>query len=184
MLKIILGLLEPTEGEVLLDGIDVRARGRSTMQNSVVAVMQDDSPMSGTVSENISFFGEVLDEDRVQRAAEAAGLHETIMRMPMQYQTLVGDLGASLSGGQRQRLLLARAIYRDPQIIVLDEATSHLDLLAEKLVNESIRQLKITRILVAHRPETILSADRFVALNHRSLVELDRGTVEKRIKAR
>lgn len=181
VLKLILGLLEPSEGEILVDGKST-AQGIATLREQMAAVMQDDAPISGTIGENISFFEAIHDEARIREAAIAANLHETIIKMPMQYQTTIGDQGTSLSGGQRQRLLLARALYRKPKIILLDEATSHLDLIAEKRVNAAIKEMKITRIFVAHRPETILTADRFIALKFGAFVELDRETVVQRIR--
>ena len=93
-----------------------------------------------------------------------AAIHDEIMAMPMTYNTLIGDMGTALSGGQKQRILLARALYKRPSILFLDEATSHLDIAREAMVNTAIRSLKVTRVIVAHRKETIASADRVVEL--------------------
>lgn len=177
LLKVLLGLIEPTEGTILIDERDIWAQGNSTLRESVAAVMQDELPLSGTIADNIAFFDEVIDLDRVYAVAMAAGLHADVMRMPMQYQTLIGDMGSSLSGGQRQRLLIARALYRQPKIIVMDEATSNLDVMTERLVSASIKALDITRILVAHRPETIRSADRIVVIEGGQLQEVPREMV-------
>jgi len=97
--------------------------------------------------------------------ARKASIHTDILAMPMGYNTLVGDMGTVLSSGQKQRVLLARALYRKPDILILDEATSHLDVTCEQLVNQAVRALEITRIIVAHRAETIASADRVVMLD-------------------
>jgi ATP-binding cassette subfamily B protein RaxB len=114
------------------------------------------------LADNISCFDPIVDEARIAQSAAMANIHDDIMAMPMNYNTLVGDMGASLSGGQKQRVLLARALYRKPDVLFLDEATSHLDIAGESIVNEHIKQLKITRIMVAHRPETIATADRVI----------------------
>ena len=92
--------------------------------------------------------------------------------MPMGYNTLIGDMGSALSGGQKQRLLIARALYHRPRLLLLDEATSHLDLMLEARVNQAIRQLKITRLIVAHRPDTILTADRILLLQQGQLTDI------------
>lgn len=117
---------------------------------------------AGSISDNICFFDSSKDMDRIIECAKVSHIHSEIKSMPMGYDTLIGDMGAALSGGQKQRLLLARALYKQPKLLILDEATSHLDVDLEKRVNSSIRELSITRIIVAHRPETILSADRIV----------------------
>jgi ATP-binding cassette subfamily B protein RaxB len=93
-----------------------------------------------------------------------AAIHDEIAAMPMGYHSLIGDMGTTLSGGQKQRVILARALYRQPEILFLDEATSHLDVSRERLVNEAVRKLKLTKVIIAHRPETIASADRVLVL--------------------
>ena len=125
-------------------------------------VMQDDQLFAGTIAENISFFDEHPDHSFVRECAERAALLQEIEAMPMGFNTLVGDMGGALSGGQKQRVLLARALYRRPKILFLDEATSHLDLDNEGAVSRSIAQLDLTRVIIAHRPETIRTADRIV----------------------
>jgi ATP-binding cassette subfamily B protein RaxB len=162
--KIILGLLKPTSGTVMFGGLPIETIGLSNYRQSIGAVMQDDQLFAGSLYDNISFFDAESTMERVVAAAKLAAVHEDILRIPMAYQTPVGDMGSSLSGGQKQRVILARALYREPQLLVLDEATSHLDVAREREVNESIRKLKVTRVIIAHRPETIRSADRVVAL--------------------
>jgi ATP-binding cassette subfamily B protein RaxB len=130
----------------------------------VGTVMQEDQLLAGSIADNISFFDPAADPAWVEECARLACVHEDIAAMPMAYRTLIGDMGSSLSGGQRQRLLLARALYKRPQFLLLDEATSALDVERERQLNASLRQLKLTRIVIAHRPETIAAAQRIVTL--------------------
>jgi ATP-binding cassette subfamily B protein RaxB len=142
--------------------------------------MQDDQLFGGSIAENIAFAMEV-DEDKVRRCARMAAIEAEIEQMPMQYETLVGDMGTVLSGGQKQRILLARALYREPQLLIVDEGTSHLDARTEGVVNRSVRSLGVTRIIIAHRLETILSADRILLFDHGRLVqEVTNGGEETR----
>lgn len=172
LLKIMLGLLSPTEGEVLYGGIPMRQLGLGNVRRRLGTVMQDDVLLTGSVAENISFFDIKPSQSKVEACAKLAQLHDEIVRMPMGYQTLVGDLGAGLSGGQKQRLLLARALYKSPRILALDEATSHLDIANERAVTAALRALKVTRLVVAHRPETIAGAQRVVQLKGGAVVEV------------
>jgi ATP-binding cassette subfamily B protein RaxB len=164
LVKLILGLLEETDGEVRMGDVPIRRIGMDAYRNLVGAVMQDDNLFSGSLADNICFFDPIVDFDQIVSCARMASIHEEILRMPMGYNTLVGDVGTGLSGGQKQRILLARALYRKPRILVLDEATSHLDIESERSVNGAIKQLQLTRIIVAHRPDTIAMANRVVDL--------------------
>lgn len=164
LVKLLLGLAAPTEGSIALGGVDVRTLGHVRHRQLVSAVLQDDTLFAGTIADNISFFDPDATFEAVVSAAVSAVIHADIMAMPMGYETQVGDMGSALSGGQRQRVLLARAFYRLPMILVLDEATSHLDLENERLVNAAIRRMRTTRIIIAHRLETINSADRVINL--------------------
>ena len=172
LLKLMLGLFAPSSGEVLIDGYPIGALGVQAVRAQVGVVMQDDQLLSGSIQENIAFFDTSIDQAWVQRCAEAACIHADIMRMPMGYNTLIGDMGTALSGGQRQRILLARALYRRPRILFLDEGTSHLDPALEAEVNAAISELQITRIIIAHRPQTIEAAQRTVLLRDGNLTEI------------
>jgi ATP-binding cassette, subfamily B, bacterial CvaB/MchF/RaxB len=159
LIKIMLGLLEPTSGEVLIDGIPLAVVGPRAYREQVGAVMQEDQLLSGSIADNICFFGTTFDQQRMIECAQIAGIHDEIMAMPMTYNSLIGDMGSSLSSGQKQRVLLARALYRQPRILFLDEGTAHLDIEKEREINESLRRMNITRVSVAHRPEITSGAD-------------------------
>ncbi|XQA79057.1 peptidase domain-containing ABC transporter [Xanthomonas sacchari] len=164
LVKLLLGLLEPTSGEILINGVPISRFGLSRYRKLLGTVMQNDTLFAGSLADNIAFFHPELDMERVYECARLASISREIEDMPMQYHTVVGDIGAGLSGGQIQRILLARALYAGPSILVLDEATSHLDLANESAVNDAIKRLELTRIMIAHRPETIASAGRVVKL--------------------
>ena len=162
--KVILGLVEPDSGELLVDGVPLARFGHKAYHGQVAAVLQDDHLFAGSLADNIALFDESPDMARILEAASAAAIHDDIVAMPMGYETLVGDMGSTLSGGQKQRVLLARALYRRPVLLVMDEGTSHLDAALEARVNDAISALGITRIIIAHRRETISRADRVLVL--------------------
>ena len=165
LLKILASLLQPTQGEILIDGQPLAHLGIARWRSMIGVVMQDDQLFSGSISDNICFFADRPDSQRIEECARLAAAHDTIMAMPMGYNTLIGDMGTVLSGGQKQRVLIARALYRQPSLLLLDEATSHLDAGNEKAVSAAIRATRVTRIIVAHRAETIRSTDRVIDLN-------------------
>jgi ATP-binding cassette subfamily B protein RaxB len=165
LLKIILGIHAARGGELLIGGVPLPQLGLRAWRDMVGVVMQDEPLFSGSIADNISFFDLQPDMEWVAQCARVASVHDDIESMPMGFHTLIGDMGSSLSGGQKQRVLLARALYKRPRILLLDEATSALDVDGERHVNQAIRQLALTRIIVAHRPETIASAARVVALH-------------------
>jgi ATP-binding cassette subfamily B protein RaxB len=171
LLQILLGLVEPTGGEVLIDGIPIHRFGYKSYHAQVAAVLQDDTLFGGSLNDNISLFDDEPDLSKVKECAVTADIDEDISRMPMGYETLVGEMGSALSGGQKQRVLLARALYRKPRILVMDEGTSHLDEGRERKVNQAISGMGITRIIVAHRKETIASAQRIYVLENGVLEE-------------
>jgi len=164
LVKLMLGLLRPTDGKIEVGGLDIHKLGAHNFRANVGAVMQDDQLFAGSVMDNITFGDDSADIKRVEEAAKLAAIHDEIAGMPMGYHSLIGDMGTTLSGGQKQRVILARALYRQPGILFLDEATSHLDVARERLVNESVRNLELTKVIIAHRPATIASADRVLVL--------------------
>ncbi|NOH70151.1 peptidase domain-containing ABC transporter [Vibrio pectenicida] len=165
LLKLMIGLLSPQKGEILIDGKKLMDYGLTNLRTQIATVMQDEQLFMGTLAENIHFFSEKPDMEFVEQCAYFAGLHQDIVDMPMGYNTLVGEMGSTLSGGQKQRLVLARALYKRPVMMFLDEATSNLDVKLEKEINKTISNMKITRVIIAHRPETIASADRVIDLS-------------------
>jgi ATP-binding cassette subfamily B protein RaxB len=164
--KVLLGVMDHSEGDILIGDISIRALGKREVRRITASVLQDDSLFGGSVIDNISFFDPAATLERCQIAARKANIDAEIEAMPMGYQSMIGDMGAALSGGQQQRILLARAFYREPRILVLDEATSALDLKNEGHVCDAVRAAGVTAVIIAHRPQTIASADRSIVLMH------------------
>ncbi|MGH8161895.1 MAG: peptidase domain-containing ABC transporter [Gammaproteobacteria bacterium] len=175
LVKLMLGLMKPSDGSILVDGLAIERFGLAEYRRQVAAVLQDDRLFAGSIAENISFFEPGPDVARIESCAKVAAIHEDILVMPMGYQSLIGDMGTVLSGGQQQRVLLARALYRRPMMLFLDEATSHLDLNRESAINRAIQDLEITRVIVAHRPETLRYADRVFTLSADGMTESPRS---------
>ncbi|MBL4832042.1 MAG: peptidase domain-containing ABC transporter [Aliivibrio sp.] len=178
LMKIMLGLLQPSSGRILLDGKDITQLGLKNYRKHIAAVMQDDTLLAGSIADNISFFDPIPNYLKIEQCAQLAAIHHDITKMTMGYNALVGDMGANLSGGQIQRLLLARALYQSPCVLFLDEATSHLDEKNEAQISEQMQHLSITRIMIAHRKETIAKANKVLRMEQGELIEI----IDKEIK--
>lgn len=169
LVKLLLGLYKPNKGEVTILGVNSSNPSFCSIGKKIGTVLQDDELFSGSLFDNITFFSSEADLSRVKYCAKLAEIHEYIESLPMGYQTLVGEMGSSISGGQKQRLLLARALYKTPKLLILDEATSHLDIENELAISKTIKKLNLPVLLIAHRPETIKSADRIVELGFKKI---------------
>ncbi|AYD44377.1 peptidase domain-containing ABC transporter [Yersinia rochesterensis] len=174
LLKALGGLAPQKSGFILLDGVDVRQLGLTAYRKHIAYVLQEDKLFAGSLLDNISSFDIHPDNEWACECARLASIHTEIDAMPMKYETMVGDMGSALSGGQRQRISLARALYKRPRILFLDEATSDLDIDNEARINDSLRALKITRIFVAHRPTMIAMADRVFDLSKNAEMEKEK----------
>ncbi|GBR01833.1 peptidase domain-containing ABC transporter [Acetobacter oeni] len=175
LLKAMMGLQVVDEGRIFIDGVDVSVLSLDGYRERIAGVLQDDGLFSGSIADNISGFAEHPDQDLIAQCAAKAAILEDIKRMPMGLETLVGDMGGALSGGQKQRVILARALYKQPQILFLDEATSHLDEYTESIVATSLRDMNITRVMVAHRPATIAHADYIYSFEPGGVLVLRKG---------
>jgi ATP-binding cassette, subfamily B, bacterial CvaB/MchF/RaxB len=173
LIRLMLGLLDPQAGSIEVGGIDLRQLGKIKYRAMLGAVMQDDILFSGTIADNISFFDQSAETGHIEQAARLAQIHDDIIAMPMGYHSLVGDMGSSLSGGQMQRLFLARALYRSPHILILDEATSHVDVACEGRIFDAIAELATTKIQIAHRPEVAARADRVLQFYQGSVIAME-----------
>lgn len=172
LMKNLLGLLPPTEGEIMVDNVSMTGFGIKNFRNQSSAIMQDDRLFQGTICDNVSFFDENLDVNKVEEALKQACIFEEVIKMPMGLETLVGDLGSTLSGGQSQRVLIARALYRRPKILFMDEGTANLDQTSEYNISKNLRDMKITRISVAHREIAIKGADRIILVQNSQVIEI------------
>lgn len=177
LLKLLLGLLEPDRGLILYQGVPIARIARDEYRQKFGTVMQDDMLLSGTIAENITFFEPAPHLEKIQECAHLASIHTEIAAMPMGYNSLVGDMGSVLSAGQRQRILLARALYSDPEVLILDEGTANLDPVSEQAVLKMLASLAITRICVTHGDRTIQCSDRIMMLHDRKLHSLDRNHI-------
>ncbi len=178
LMRLLLGLLPPTAGRISIDKVPLGPATAAAWRGRIGAVMQDDHLLTGTLADNIAFFDPHLDQANVEQAARMARIHDDIMRMPMAYQSLIGDMGSALSAGQRQRIMLARALYRDPDALFLDEGTANLDEAHEMAIAGMLARLPVTRVVIAHRPALIAKADLVFRLEAGRIVR-----VEERRKA-
>ncbi|MER5318687.1 peptidase domain-containing ABC transporter [Streptosporangium roseum] len=169
--RLMLGLYQPQDGLVLLDGQPLNELDLESVRRQMGVVVQDNALFGGDVLENIRINTPDADIEDVVRAARAACLHAEIQNMPMGYFTPLGERGSGLSGGQRQRLALARALVGQPRIVLMDEATSHLDALTEARIQENLSAMLCTRIVIAHRLSTIREADLIVVVDGGEIVE-------------
>jgi len=178
LMKIMLGLLQPTSGKVLLDDKDITHLGLKNYRKHIAAVMQDDTLLAGSIADNINFFDPQPNYLKLEQCAHMSAIHDEINKMTMGYNSLVGDMGSILSGGQVQRVLLARALYQSPCVLFMDEATSHLDKDNEAKISEQIHHLPMTRIMIAHRQETINMAKQVYSLDKGKLVNVTEECVK------
>ncbi len=174
---LLLGLYQPTRGEITYDGVPLQKFNYRTLRRQTGVVLQEPFLFSGSILQNIAPKGSDLTLARVTEVATLAGLHEEVKQMPLGYETFISERGTTLSGGQRQRLALARALAHKPSILVLDEATSHLDVEKEAEVDENLSQFPCTRIVIAHRLSTVRNADQILVLDGGRLIE--HGTHEE-----
>ncbi|EPP8166265.1 peptidase domain-containing ABC transporter [Escherichia coli] len=172
LVKLILGIHIPDEGTIRAFGIPHTHPDYFQVRQRIGTVLQDDHLFRGSIADNIIFFSGDRNHERMIQCARLALIDSDIMSMPMGYQTLIGETGGGLSGGQKQRILLARALYKKPGFLLLDEATSHLDVESEIQISQTLRQLGLPVLLIAHRPETIASADRVLYLADGCFMEL------------
>lgn len=164
IMKMILGIYQPSSGQIFINNQPIDTIGVEQLRENVACVLQDDALFQGSIAENISFFDPELDQARIEQCAEIACVHDDITHTIMGYHTMVGDMGSTLSAGQKQRILIARALYRQPQVLLLDEATSDLDVPTEQKLNENLAKLDMHRIYIAHRPQTIKFGDQVVEI--------------------
>jgi ATP-binding cassette subfamily B protein RaxB len=175
LMRILLGLLQPASGKVHVEGVPLGPATMAAWRRRIAAVMQDDYLLSGTLADNIAFFDPFPDQQLIEHASRLARIHNDILKMPMGYHSLISDMGAALSAGQRQRILLARALYRDPDALFLDEGTANLDPATEAQIATMIAGLEITRVVIAHRPALVEKADIVFEVDQGAIVEIRRG---------
>jgi ATP-binding cassette subfamily B protein RaxB len=171
LLCVLGGIFLPAEGTLFYDGEQVKPENATALRRRVAFVFQNDELFEGSIEEKIAFFAPQPDRERIKRCAELACIAADIGAFPQGYRTRLAEQGAGLSGGQRQRILLARALYLKPSLLVLDEATSHLDVATEKQVLQNLRSIGITIVMSAHRPDAIALADRIYSVQTKTWLQ-------------
>jgi ATP-binding cassette subfamily B protein RaxB len=175
LMRLMLGLLTPTGGRILIDGVPLGPATLAAWRSRAGAVLQDDALLTGTLADNIAFFDPRPDQTRIEQCARFSRIHDDVAMMPMGYHSLIGDMGSALSSGQRQRLLLARAAYRQPDALFLDEGTANLDEVNEAAIGDAIRDMPVTRIVIAHRPALVERADTVLLVNAGKVQVIERA---------
>lgn len=166
IVKLILGLQQPTKGQINVDYTPLGNWRADEYLAQIGAVLQDDALLSGSIRDNIVMYGQCLNDRELISAAKIACIHKAIMKMPMKYETRINDIGAGLSVGQKQRILIARAVFKRPRLLILDEATSNLDSETERAVLNRLKEIDVTTVLISHRSATLKSCDRIIDLGN------------------
>jgi ABC-type bacteriocin/lantibiotic exporter with double-glycine peptidase domain len=184
LIKLLAGLIEPTEGTILVDRVDLKTLNFRDVRRQIGMVLQDNHIFNETITRNIAFGEPEPDFDRVLWCAQAANAHDFIMRLPLGYESRIGEAGLGLSGGQKQRIAIARALYGDPPVLIFDEATSALDTESERAIQNNLARLMSGRtcIIIAHRLSTVRDADSIVVLEKGEVAEI--GTHDELIARR
>jgi ABC-type multidrug transport system fused ATPase/permease subunit len=174
LIKLIAGLLEPTEGTIMFDHVDLKSLNYRDVRRHIGIVLQENHMFNETIAKNISFGDPEPDLDRVMAAGQTAAAHDFIMRLPLGYETKIGESGLALSGGQKQRVAIARAVYNNPPILIFDEATSALDTESERAIQSNLGRIMTgrTSIVIAHRLSTIREANTIVVLEKGMVAEM------------
>lgn len=170
--KLIMGLYDPTEGQICFDSIPLEKLDRKQLYKQMGIVPQDITLFNSSILKNITLNNKNISIEKVRKVAKAAQIDKEIESMPMKYNTPISEMGMNLSGGQRQRIVLARALLNDPKILILDEATSSLDLVNESLISKYLSEMGCTRVVIAHRLSTIIDSDFIIVLDKGEVVEV------------